>query len=97
MSFELFARPALRKLAGRADIVAEPVRATVAAGDATPGRRQAASRPGPGVARGRPLLCERAGAQASNVLSGMAAANGLALLHDGDGVEAGADVSVLLL
>ncbi len=42
-------------------------------------------------------VCERAGAQASNVLSGMAAANGLALLGDGDGVEAGAEVRVLLL
>ena len=42
-------------------------------------------------------MCERAGAQASNVLSGMAAANGLALLDDGDGVEAGAEVRVLLL
>ena len=36
-------------------------------------------------------VCERAGVQASNVLSGMAAANGLALLADGDGVEAGAE------
>ena len=42
-------------------------------------------------------VCERAGAQASNVLSGMASANGLALLDDGDGVEAGAEVRVLLL
>jgi molybdopterin molybdotransferase len=42
-------------------------------------------------------VCERAGVQASNVLSGMASANGLALLPDGDGVEAGADVRVLLL
>ena len=41
--------------------------------------------------------CERAGVQASNVLSGMAAANGLALLPDGDGVDAGDEVDVLLL
>ena len=34
-------------------------------------------------------VCERAGVQASNVLSGMAAATGLAILEDGDGVEAG--------
>ena len=41
--------------------------------------------------------CERAGFQASNVLSGMAAATGLAILPDGDGAEAGADVDVLVL
>jgi hypothetical protein len=35
--------------------------------------------------------------QASNVLSGMAAANGLALIPDGDGIPAGADVDVILL
>ena len=42
-------------------------------------------------------MCERAGAQASNVLSGMADANGLVLLDDGEGVDAGAEVRVLLL
>ena len=42
-------------------------------------------------------VCERAGFQASNVLSGMAAANGLALIPDGDGVAAGEAVEVLLL
>jgi molybdopterin biosynthesis enzyme len=42
-------------------------------------------------------VCERAGFQASNVLSGMAAAAGLAVLEDGPGVEAGAVVPVLLI
>ena len=42
-------------------------------------------------------VCERAGVQASNVLSGMAAATGLAVLEDGAGVEAGDRVPVLLL
>jgi molybdopterin biosynthesis enzyme len=42
-------------------------------------------------------VCERAGVQASNVLSGMAAASGLAILEDGPGVEAGERVPVLLL
>jgi len=41
--------------------------------------------------------CERAGVQASNVLSGMAAATGLARLEDGEGVEAGDPVAVILL
>ena len=39
----------------------------------------------------------RSGAQDSNVLSAMAAANGLALLPDGDGVPEGADVDVMRL
>jgi molybdopterin molybdotransferase len=43
------------------------------------------------------FVCERAGAQASNVLSGMAAANGLALIPDGDGVPPGGEVAVLML
>jgi molybdopterin molybdotransferase len=97
VSFELFARPALRKLAGRADVAAESVLATA---------RSAMQRRADGklhldrvrvwLEDGR-YVCERAGAQASNVLSGMAAANGLALLGDGDGVGAGAEVRVLLL
>jgi molybdopterin biosynthesis enzyme len=35
--------------------------------------------------------------QASNVLSGMARANGLALLPDGEGIAEGADLTVLVL
>ncbi len=97
VSFELFARPALRKLAGRADIAAEPLRAIAA----TPMRRRPdgklhLDRVRVWVEDGR-YLCERAGSQASNVLSGMASANGLALLEDGDGVDAGAEVRLLLL
>ncbi len=97
VSFELFARPALRKLAGRADVAAEPVLATVAtAMPRRPDGKLHLDRVRVWVRDGR-YVCERAGAQASNVLSGMASANGLALLDDGDGVEAGFDVRVLLL
>jgi molybdopterin molybdotransferase len=39
----------------------------------------------------------RTGAQFSNVLSATAAANGLALLPDGDGVPEGGDVDVMRL
>jgi molybdopterin biosynthesis enzyme len=42
-------------------------------------------------------VCERAGVQASNVLSGMAAATGLARLEDGEGVDAGDTLPVILL
>jgi molybdopterin biosynthesis enzyme len=42
-------------------------------------------------------VAARSGAQASNVLSAMAQANGLAFLPDGDGVPEGGDVSVMRL
>lgn len=97
VSFELFARPALRKLAGHADVLAEPVLAVAA----SPLRR----RPDGRVHFDRVLVryenggyvCERTGVQASNVLSGMAAATGLAILEDGEGAEAGSTVPVILL
>jgi molybdopterin molybdotransferase len=43
------------------------------------------------------LLASRSGVQASNVLSGMARANALALLPDGDGVAKGGELTVLVL
>ena len=97
VSFELLARPALRRLAGRADALPEPVVATAR----SPFRRRADGR----VHFDRVVVdyedggyvCERAGFQASNVLSGMAAASGLAIVADGDGVEAGEPVPVILL
>jgi molybdopterin molybdotransferase len=97
VSFELFARPALAGLAGRSAIL--PVRVLAAARSAMPRRRDGKlhlDRVRVEVEDGR-YVVERAGLQASNVLSGMAAANGLALLPDGEGVEAGADVEVILL
>jgi molybdopterin molybdotransferase len=98
VSFELFARPALRKLAGHDDVLPEPVVARAVT--AMPRRSDGKLHLDRVVVRigadGR-YECARAGVQASNVLSGMAAANGLALLDDGEGVEAGAEVRVLLL
>ena len=94
VSFELFARPALRRMMGHA-VVDRPVVARSRVRRSASGRRSAAPRPGPGHLRGRPYVVVRSGAQASNVLSGMAAANGLALLPDGDGVE-GEPVDVML-
>jgi len=97
VSFELFARPALRKLAGRSDVAAETVGATAAAAmRRRPDGKLHLDRVRVRLENGR-YVCERAGAQASNVLSGMAGANGLALLEDGEGVDAGAEVRVLLL
>ncbi len=97
VSFELFARPALRRLLGRVDVLPQPIRAI--AGTAMPRRRDGKVYLDRVVVRVEDgeYVCERAGHQASNVLSGMAAANGLALLPDGEGVAAGAPVDVLLL
>ncbi len=97
VSFELFARPALRKLAGRADVLPEPVLATaLTAMPRSPDGKLYLDRVRVRVRSGR-YVCEREGAQGSNVLSGMAAANGLALLEDGPGVRAGDEVPVILL
>lgn len=99
VSFELFARPVLRRLAGRADseVFPAPVRA-VAASELRRRRdgKLHLDRVRVSVRDGR-FVCQRAGVQASNVLSGMAAANGLALLPDGEGAGPGDEVDVLLL
>ncbi len=99
VSFELFARPALRWMLGD-DRPARPVVRAVA-GSAM-GRRsdgklhldrvhvECSATDGRFVAR-------RSGEQVSNVLSAMALANGLALLPDGPGVAEGDDVMVMLL
>jgi molybdenum cofactor synthesis domain-containing protein len=97
VSFELFARPALRRLMGRAEVLPVPVIATTASAmPRRPDGKVYLDRVRVRVEKGR-YVCDRAGVQASNVLSGMASANGLVLLPDGDGVEAGASVEVLLL
>ncbi len=97
VSFELFARPALRQMMGHPTPDRPVVQAT--AGAAMPRK-----------ADGKLYLdrvrvyyedggyvAVRSGAQASNVLSGMAAANGLALIPDGLGIAEGAAVDVMLL
>ena len=98
VSFELFARPALRMMMGHA----EPGRPRVQARAAHPfGRRRDGRLYIERVVLARAddggFLASRSGVQASNVLSGMARANGLALLPDGDGVGEGAELTVLVL
>ncbi len=100
VSFELFARPALRRMAGfRDDDLERPRVRAVAAEDL---RRKPDGKVhlvrvvtawGPdGRCRVR-----SAGGQGSHQLSAMAAADALAVLGDGDGVGAGDEVDVLLL
>jgi molybdopterin molybdotransferase len=90
VSFELFARPALRKMMGVRAVADEPLRrradgkvhfnrVVVTMGD--DGRHHVRS----------------AGGQGSHQLFAMANAQALAVLEDGHGVDAGGDVAVLLL
>jgi molybdenum cofactor synthesis domain-containing protein len=97
VSFELFARPALRKLAGQPEVFPAPVIAVAGEDMARrPDGKLHLDRVRVRVEDGR-YVCRRSGTQASNVLSGMAAANALVLLPDGDGVAEGDEVALLLL
>jgi molybdenum cofactor synthesis domain-containing protein len=98
VSFELFVRPALRKMAGHreldrpaVDALADEDLPRVADGKLHFVRVVAAFGPD-GRVHVRP-----SGAQASHLLKSMAMANALALLPDGVGVAAGEQVRVMLL
>jgi len=98
VSFELFARPGLRRLAGHgADRLVRPaVRAT--AGEAlrrSPDGKTHFVRVVADNVDGR-YVVRSAGGQGSHQLAVMATADALVVLPDGDGVAAGAEVSVLL-
>jgi molybdenum cofactor synthesis domain-containing protein len=98
VSFELLARPALRKIAGHR-ILHRPLVPAVAGDDfrrqpdgKTHFARVTATRDAAGE-----LQVTSAGGQGSHHLTAMARADGLVVLLDGDGVPAGAEVRVLLL
>jgi molybdopterin molybdotransferase len=98
VSFELFARPALRLMAGHSELHRPQVSA-VAGEDFRRGPDgklhlvRVVAEWGPD---GR-LHVRSAGGQASNLLRSMAASNGLALVPDGEGVRAGQEVKVLVV
>ncbi|HVM53388.1 MAG TPA: molybdopterin-binding protein, partial [Acidimicrobiales bacterium] len=99
VSFELFARPGLRKLAGRADddLVRPAVRAV--AGEAlrrSPDGKVHFVRVATVIEDGR-YVVRSAGGQGSHQLTALAAADALAVLPDGEGVAPGGEVEVLLL
>lgn len=99
VSYELLARPALRRMAGHPD--ARWHRTPVAAVAAEPltrrpdGKLHLVRVVGERSPEGN-LLVRSAGGQGSHQLTGMARAHGLALVPDGDGLPAGAAVRVLL-
>ncbi len=92
VSFELFARPALRRMAGLGDATLDRprVRGGGRRGPAPPARRQGPLRPGGrrAASDGR-CRVRSAGGQGSHQLAAMAAADALAVLPDGDGVGGG--------
>jgi molybdenum cofactor synthesis domain-containing protein len=98
VSFELFARPALRQMMGHPRPHRERVRAV--ADDGLPRRpdgklhlvRVAAAFGDDGR-----LHVRSSGGQGSNLLRSMALANALALVPDGEGVAAGGEVEVVVL
>jgi molybdenum cofactor synthesis domain-containing protein len=97
VSFELFARPALNAMAGRRDVDAPVVLAR--AGEAFrrhPDGKLHLDRVTLELVDGR-YVATSIRAQASNQLAATAAAQGLALVPDGDGIVAGDDVMVQLL
>jgi molybdopterin molybdotransferase len=99
VSYELLARPALRRMAGHPEERWHRPPVAAVAGEALDRRpdgklhlaRVVGERGDDGVLRVR-----SAGAQGSHHLTAMARAHGLALLPDGDGVAAGEPVRVLL-
>ena len=98
VSFELFARPALRHMMGHA--VLDRPRLRAVAGDPLRRRPDGKIHFARVVASHEPdgsLVARSAGAQGSHHTAAMAAANALAVLPDGDGVEAGGVVEVFAL
>jgi molybdenum cofactor synthesis domain-containing protein len=101
VTFELFVRPLLRRLAGHRDALGRPiVRARLADRvTSSPGRRTYArvTLAPDGDATGG-LVASLAGGQGSHVLSALAAADGLAIVPEElDELPAGADVDVIRL
>ncbi|MEO6120696.1 MAG: molybdopterin molybdotransferase MoeA, partial [Acidimicrobiales bacterium] len=98
VSFELFARPALRHMAGRPDLDRPRVRAVARAG--------LPRRPDGKIHLVRVVLTtdddgrhqvEPVGDTGSHLLHAMALANALAVVPDGEGVLPGGDVDVMVL
>jgi molybdopterin molybdotransferase len=101
VTFELFVRPLLRRLAGHRDVIGRPgirARLTDRIGS-SPGRRTFARvtlAPDPDAQGG--WFASLAGGQGSHVLSALAAADGLAVVPEElEGLPAGADVDVIRL
>ena len=100
VSFEVFARPALRRMMGHDDASLHRRTIRAIAGEdlrrSRDGKTHFARVFGSFNDEGR-LVVRSSGGQASNLLRTMALANALAVLPDGDTIRAGEEVDVMLL
>jgi molybdopterin molybdotransferase len=96
VTFELFVRPALRRLAGHSTLDRPRIRARAARRIANPGARRGYLRVALGRERGG-WLAELTGDQGSAILRSMVLADGLAVVPGDTVVEAGEEVEVILL
>jgi len=97
VSFELFARPAIRRMQGRPDLDRPRVRAALTEDVATPSNKRTFVRVSVTQQDGR-WRATPSGAQGSHVLSSLSAADGLAIIEEGSSTaRAGQSVVVLLL
>jgi molybdopterin biosynthesis enzyme len=98
VSFELFARPALRSMMGHPSPKRERIKAVADEGfRRSPDGKLHLVRVVGGFADDGRLHVRSSGGQGSNLLHSMALANGLAFVPDGDGIEPGGEVLVALL
>ncbi|HEV2369584.1 MAG TPA: gephyrin-like molybdotransferase Glp [Acidimicrobiales bacterium] len=100
VSFELFARPALRQMMGSTGPARFRPAVVAVAGEDMPRRpdgRLALDRVVAAWDGGGQVVARSAGLQGSHVLTAMARANALALVPDGDGLRAGDPVVVWLI
>jgi molybdenum cofactor synthesis domain-containing protein len=99
VTFELFVRPVLRRLGGLRDLSGRAIiRARMASGASVDPARRGFLRVVIESTGGDVLQARLAGGQGSHVLSGLAAANGLAVVPEGIGrVEAGTELQVIRL
>jgi molybdopterin molybdotransferase len=99
VTFELFVRPVLRRLMGHHDLAGRAIiRARLASDVSVDPARRGFLRVAIGVDAGGAPVARLAGGQGSHVLSGLAAADGLAVVPEGVGrVEAGTEVDVIRL
>lgn len=97
VSFELFARPAIRRMQGRPDLDRPRVRATLTEDVSTPEGKRTFVRVSLASEDGR-WRATPSGGQGSHVLSALSAADGLAIIDAGTGrVRSGEPVVVIVL
>jgi molybdenum cofactor synthesis domain-containing protein len=98
VSFELFARPGIRKMMGHSKPVVEPVTGRAAAPmSRRPDGKMHFARVSAVIGDDGRYEARFSGEQGSHQLSAMAAANALAIVPDGDGIAVGETVDLLLL